>query len=189
MNQSNALIRGSLSDVSRRGGMSLAESFVGVDVVILLDVSGSMVMEDSRDGRSRYDVALEELAQLQANMPGKLAVIGFSDHPEFAPSGQPFFQGGRTDLAKALQFARMADITGMRFIVVSDGQPDDERAALDVAATYQGRIDCVYVGPETDLHAQEFLNRLAQAHGGQKVTADRVQQLAATIETLLLAAR
>ncbi len=186
MNQNNALIPGSLSDVSRREGMSLAESFVGVDVVILLDVSGSMVMEDSRDGRSRYDVALEELAQLQANMPGKLAVIGFSDHPEFAPSGQPFFQGSGTDLAKALRFAKMADIATIRFIVVSDGQPDDEHAALDVAATYQGQIDCVFVGPEHDLHGQEFLGRLANAHGGQHVTADRVQQLAAKIETLLL---
>ena len=189
MNQNTALIRGSLSDVSRREGMSLAESFVGVDVVILLDVSGSMVMEDSRDGRSRYDVALEELAQLQANMPGKIAVIGFSNYPEFAPNGKPAFQGGNTDLAKALQFARMADIVGMRFIVVSDGQPDNEREALDVAATYQGRIDCVYVGPEHDRFGQDFLNKLAHAHGGQKVTADRVQQLAAKIETLLLSAR
>lgn len=189
MNQSNALIRGSLSDVSMREGLSLAESFVGVDVVILLDVSGSMMMQDSRGGRSRYDVALEELAQLQQAMPGRIAVIGFSDHPEFAPNGAPRFQGTNTDLARALQFARMADIAGMRFIVVSDGQPDDERAALDVAATYQGRIDCVFVGPEHDRLGQEFLNKLASAHGGQKVTADRVQQLAAKIETLLLAAR
>ncbi len=189
MNQNNALIRGSLSDIARREGTSLAESFIGVDVVILLDVSGSMMMQDSRGGRSRYDVALEELAQLQANMPGRIAVIGFSDHVEFAPSGKPLFQGANTNLAKALQFARMADIAGMRFIVVSDGQPDDERAALDVAATYKGRIDCVYVGPETDRRSQEFLNKLANAHGGQQVTADRVQQLAAKIETLLLAAR
>ena len=187
--KNNALIRGSLADIATRSGASLAESFVGVDVVVLLDVSGSMHIPDSRGGRRRYDVALEELAQLQQAMPGKLAVIGFADHPEFAPAGKPRFQGTGTDLAKALQFARMADIVGMRFIVVSDGQPDNEREALDVAATYQGRIDCVFVGPEHDRLGQEFLNKLASAHGGQKVTADRVQQLAAKIETLLLAAR
>ena len=188
MNQNTALIRGSLSDVSTREGMSLAESFVGVDVVILLDVSGSMMMQDSRGGQRRYDVALEELAQLQQAMPGKLAVIGFADHPEFAPNGKPTFLATGTDLARALKFARMADIAGMRFIVVSDGQPDSEREALDVAATYQGRIDCVFVGPEHDQLGQEFLNKLAIAHHGQQVTADRVQQLAAKIETLLLAA-
>lgn len=188
MNQNTALIRGSLSDVSAREGMSLAESFVGVDVIVLLDVSGSMAAHDSRGGNSRYEVALDELGQLQANMPGKIAVIGFADHPEFAPAGKPRFQGTGTDLARALKFARMADIAGMRFIVVSDGQPDSEREALDVAATYHGRIDCVFVGPEHDRLGQEFLGRLASAHGGQQVTADRVQQLAAKIETLLLAA-
>ena len=186
--KNNALIRGSLADIATRSGASLAESFVGVDVVVLLDVSGSMHIPDSRGGRRRYDVALEELAQLQANMPGKIAVIGFSNYPEFAPNGKPAFQGGNTDLAKALQFARMADVVDMRFIVVSDGQPDNEREALDVTATYQGRIDCVFVGPEHDRLGQEFLNKLASAHGGQKVTADRVQQLAAKIERLLLTA-
>jgi hypothetical protein len=46
----------------------------------------------------------------------------------------------------------------------------------------------VYVGPEDEREGREFLARLAAANGGQAVTADRAQQLAAKIETLLLEA-
>lgn len=187
--ETQAIVPGSLSAIAAREGQSLAETFLNADAVILVDTSGSMMSGDSRGGRSRYNVALEELAHLQAHMPGKLAVIAFSDSTVFAPGGQPPLLGSGTNLAGALRFAKVADVPGMRFVVISDGQPDDERAALAAASAYKAKIDTIFVGPEDDWRGgQAFLQRLAAASGGQHVTADRAVELAEKTEQLLLSA-
>ena len=186
MNISNAIVPGSLSAIAAQEGLSLAESFVSADAVILVDCSASMDARDSRGGRRRFDVALEELAVLQQRMPGKIAVIAFSSSVQFVPGGQPPFLCASTDLAAALQFAKMADVPGMRFVVISDGDPDDAQGALAIAATYQNRIDTIYVGPESYPTGRRFLEQLATAKGGQSLTADRAQELAAKTEQLLL---
>jgi hypothetical protein len=189
MNQPNtALVMGSLAQIAQAQNVSIAESFLNVDAIILFDVSGSMDTHDSRGGRTRYEVALEELARLQGDLPGKLCVIGFSSNAAFAPTGQPIFTGTGTNLAGALQFVKVADDGDMRYIVISDGQPDDPEKALSVAADFQGRIDGVYVGPEGESEGRRFLERLAVAHGGQAVTAAQACQLAAKTSRLLLAA-
>jgi hypothetical protein len=187
MNQPNtALVVGSLAQIAKASNVSLAESFLNVDVVILCDCSGSMDTHDSRDGKTRYEVALEELARLQGDLPGKLCVIGFASSPAFAPTGQPIFTGTGTNLAGALQFVKIADDGDMRFIVISDGQPDEPEKALQVASGFRGRIDGFFTGPEGDSAGRRFLERLAAAHGGQAVTAAQACQLAAKIAQLLL---
>ena len=180
-----AIVPGSISAIAKSNRTSIAETFANADVVIIVDTSGSMHTTDSRGGRSRYDVALEELATLQNSNPGKLAVIAFSNTTYFVPSGQPPMLGGGTDLAGALRFTKIADTGDMRFVIVSDGEPDDAQAALEVAATYKGRIDVVYVGPEDRPTGREFLTRLAQSKGGQAVTAKQATQLAAQTQRLL----
>jgi len=187
MNQQTAIVKGSLSAVAKSGNMSLAETFLNCDALILVDVSGSMSSDDARDGKSRYVVALEELASLQSTMPGKLAIVSFSDKAEFCPGGVPVFVGGGTGLANALRFAQVADVGGIRFVVISDGAPDDGEAALRVAFSYKGRIDTIYVGPELDSSGKVFLQKLAAAHKGQAVTADRASMLAEKTTQLLLA--
>ena len=183
-----AIIPGSIGAIAKREGMSLAESFANCDVVILVDVSASMNADDSRNGRSRYDVACEELAILQNGNPGKIAVLAFSNSTVFVPSGLPPKMFGGTDLRGALEFARMADTGDIRFVVISDGQPDDQDGALREASKYKGRIDVVYVGPETDRYARDFLTKLANTRGGLAVTADRAAELASQTQRLLLSA-
>lgn len=181
------VVAGSLGAVAKQQGQSLAESFVSCDVLCIVDTSGSMSDCDSRGGHSRYDVACEELKQLQANLPGKIGVIAFSSDVMFCPGGQPYnFQGG-TDLEKALKFCKVADVPGMRFILISDGDPADPEAALKIAATYKAHIDVIYVGPEERPAGREFLKRLAQASGGQAITADRAKELSASVQYLLTA--
>ena len=179
------LVLGSLSAIAQQSNQSIAETFINADVIIIVDTSGSMAECDSRSGRSRYEVAGDELKNLQAHLPGKLALLSFSDDVIFCPSGIPFNYGGGTDLAKALKFAKVADVTGMRFIVISDGQPQNEEGALKVARTYKNKIDTIYVGPEGG-EGQAFLKRLAKASGGQGVTAAQVKQLDSTVQRLLL---
>jgi len=182
------IVKGSLTDIAAQHGHSLAQTFVNAEVVILIDTSGSMGTYDSRGGRTRYDVACEELTALQGNLPGKIAVLSFSDQTMFCPDGKPFNQNGSTDLAGALKFARVADVPGIRFIVISDGEPNEANAALREAVQYRNRIDVIYVGPEALPAGREFLTKLAAASGGQVVTADRAQNLLAVTAKLLLEA-
>lgn len=174
-----ALVPGSLQAIAQRDGQSLAESFLSADAIILVDVSGSM-------SGSPYEQACAELRKLQADLPGKVAVIAFSDRPEFAPSGVPRFISGGTDLARALAFVHVADGCDMRFIVISDGYPNDGEAALKQARKFQSQIDCVYIGPEGGEGAA-FLQRLAAASGGQ-YSKNEVHQIAERVERLLLTA-
>lgn len=186
--QNTKLATGSIYDVAKKNNQSIAETFIGCDVVILVDTSASMSNRDSRGGMSRYDVACEELTALQASLPGKIAVLSFSSTVEFCPSGVATFLNGGTNMTKALQFAKVADVPKMRFILISDGEPNIEERTLAVAKTYQNRIDTIYVGPEERPTGREFLNRLAAASGGQTITADRANELKSGIEKLLLSA-
>lgn len=186
MNQSNAIVVGSISDIAQQQHTSIAETFLSADAVVLVDVSASMDSRDARDNRTRYELAIDELASLQASLPGKIAVIAFSSTMMFIPGGQPPFLQGSTDLAGALRFAKVADLPGVRFIVISDGEPDSPGDALAVARGYQARIDTVYVGPERYPLGRDFLAELARVSGGQTATADRVSDLALTAEKLLI---
>lgn len=185
---STAIIPGSIGAMAKREGVSIAESFANADVVALVDVSGSMDANDARNGKSRYDVACAELATLQNNNPGKVAILAFSNDTLFCPSGQPPKLFGGTNLAGALAFARMADTGDVRFVVISDGEPDNAEIALAEARRYRGRIDVVYVGPEDHPAGRLFLARLAAERGGVTVTADRAAELAAQTQRLLLGA-
>lgn len=183
----NQLVKGSLADVAKLRNQPLAESFLDADCIVIVDVSGSMDTPDAPGGKSRYAAACSELATLQNTLPGKIVVIAFSTTSTFCPNGVPPFLSGGTNLAGALEFAKVTDVEGIRFVVISDGEPQDEQGALRIARTYKNRIDVIYVGSELDPTGRDFLTRLAKASGGQAVTADRVKQLSATVQYLLAA--
>ncbi|MDA8189597.1 MAG: VWA domain-containing protein [Dehalococcoidales bacterium] len=183
----NALVTGSIGQIAQRDGISIAESFLTADVIVLVDVSGSMAAHDSRGGKQRYEVACQELTKLQNTLPGKLAVVAFSSETQFVPGGQPPFLSGSTDLAGALRFVQPADGC-VRFIVVSDGYPDEPEEALAIARRFQSVIDVVYVGPESDLIGLRFLEDLARAAGGRFVKAEKAAELADKVSTLMIGA-
>jgi len=180
-----AIVEGSIQAVSQASGKSIAESFVMCDVIVIVDTSGSMSQRDRRGGLSRYEVACEDLAAIQKSMPGRVAVISFSNDAVFCPGGVPIFIGSSTDLAKALRFAKMADFEGSRFILISDGSPDHPEEALEVAKTYTARIDVIYVGPEANPIGRFYLEKLAKVSSGTTVTSDRASDLLSTVTKLL----
>lgn len=185
---SDAIVAGSVAAVARREGRSVAEQFLDVTTVVIVDTSGSMDQNDSRGGRRRIDVAREELAKLQAEFPGKLAIVAFAYDATFVPGGVPPEPYGGTDLAGALRFAKQLDVAGMRFIVISDGEPDNELDAIEVAKQYVSPISTVCVGPEHEPAGRRFLQQLAQVARGEHATADRAMELADAVKPLLLAA-
>lgn len=197
---------GSLADIARATNQTLAESFLSCEAVIVVDVSGSMTIADVPNegqaaapheddkynwggipgGLKRYDVACAELTKLQADIPGKVAVIAFSDHPEFCPGGYPRYIGGGTDMAQALTFIKIADNCGLRIILISDGAPNDPETTLRIASTFTSRIDTIYIGPANGSGA-DFLRQLAAASGGV-ATVNNVQgikQLSGTVKLLM----
>jgi len=184
---STSIVPGSLGAMAQRDGISIAESFLSADVIVIVDVSGSMATRDSRGGQQRYEVACQELERLQRDLPGRIAVVAFSSSVQFVPGGQPPFLGGGTDLAGALRFVQVADGC-VRFVVISDGYPDEPERALALASQFRSQIDVVYVGPESDRIGREFLEMLARAAGGRYVVADRAAELAERVETLMLGA-
>jgi Mg-chelatase subunit ChlD len=184
---STSIIRGSISQIAKQNGASIAETFMSADVIIIVDTSSSMGTEDSAGGRSRYDVACMELEALQNSLPGRIAVISFSDDAMFCPSGQPFNYEGGTNMKKALEFAKVADVPDMSFILISDGEAFDEAGTLRVARTYKNKIDVIYVGPEDRPYGRDFLYELAKATGGQSATMDRAKELEAGVRLLLKA--
>jgi hypothetical protein len=80
-----------------------------------------------------------------------------------------------------------------RVIVISDGQPDDEAAALKAADELGCRIDVIYCGPDYDAKAIAFMQRLARLGCGECVVEDVVRaagglRLTAAVQRLALPA-
>jgi hypothetical protein len=182
-------LTGSLGAAVHQHGGSLARAWMNVKHVFVCDVSGSMATQDagigrrgngeSRDRRSRWDAMSEELARLQAEHPGKTAVVAFSDHTTLALGGRlPLPQSG-TDMAGALAYVHgllEPDATAISVIVLSDGEPDDEVTALAKGrrlVRLGAKLQTVYVGPENESAGRAFLARLAGLSGNIPYTAYR----------------
>ncbi len=188
MNNNTALAVGSLAAVANRDGISLAESFLNCEVLVLIDQSGSMSAKDAPGGKSRFDAADSELLRLQKQHYGQVGVISFSTDVKFCPGGLPGRDGGGTDMAAALDFARVAD-SASKIVLISDGEPDSQRATLQAARRYKHPIHTIYIGPEDDRDGgRAFLERLAAATGGRTFQSAAPGLLGQGVETLLLTA-
>jgi len=65
------IIPGSIAAVAQSTGKSIAQTFMHAEVVTIVDTSGSMSINDSKNEQSRYSVACEELRHIQKQNPGK----------------------------------------------------------------------------------------------------------------------
>lgn len=189
-------VRGSLQSTANKAGITVAQAFVNCEVVVLFDVSASM---DNMDDypvhtKSRYEKACNQLAKLQSENSGAVCLICFDDTQTFEPSGIARRPGGSTNIAGALSFVHKADDTGLKFIVISDGEPDDGEAAIKEAKKFKSKIHAIYIGPECTCKngtqcGADFLKRLSVVTGGQfsnNGTAG-IANLSATVERLLTA--
>lgn len=175
------ITKGSIADIMKNENVSLAESFMSCDCIVIFDVSGSMTAEDGADGKTRFDRGVEQLREIQATMPGNFAIVQFADRVDFMPGGVPVMgiSGGLTNLTKALQFVEPADsIPDMRFIIISDGEPDNEVTAMNAAKRFRNRIDTIFIGREDETYGRTFLQNLAAASGGKSMqtAAENIRQ-------------
>ncbi len=86
-----------------------------------------------------------------------------------------------------MKYVQLADGLDIKFILISDGEPNEERATLNLAKQFKSKIHTVYIGPETG-SGRKFLERLAEATGGASIKSDAPGLLKDPVERLLLTA-
>jgi len=163
------VVKGSLAETSHNKKLEFAEAFLTVDAIMICDISGSMAERDvATEGGycSRWEECNRQLARIQRRFPGRLAVVAFSDDAQFMPGGVLPAPLAGTDLTNALEFVAPADGTGIKYIVASDGEPNDPESALRVASK-MSPIDAIHIG--TSEEGRDFMKRLAKASGGKSV--------------------
>lgn len=167
-------VRGSTSAIAEASGMSLAEAFVTIDLMVMIDVSGSMNTSDASHGSKRVtrkELANLHLARLQQKHNGKIGVIAFADRAEYLPGGniEGVHLGSGTNMLEGLLLAKTAADAGINLAMISDGEPNYDIAekTINLAKKLTVPIHCIYVGREGGL-GLEYLHTLAQAagHGG-----------------------
>jgi len=157
------------------------------ETVILVDVSISM------DGpawgaQRKIDVLRDAVDVIRQRQPCKLIAFSAAARDvERVPEPE-----ANTDLVAGLKAAQAHD-PGIT-LVISDGLPDNEHAALDVARTFRGAIDVLYIGPEGESKAIAFMRRLAATADGNVTINDisnavGVQRLTHMITAMLPAPR
>jgi hypothetical protein len=136
----------------------------GSGLVILADVSSSMM--ESAGSRSKIDVLRGALASAP---PARIVAFSSTAEEISSLATLPAPYGG-TALHLALALA--SAMSPERTLVISDGRPDSEDAAIPVARRLSGTIDVIYCGPDSDTGARDFLMRLARTGGGRYVEHD-----------------
>lgn len=169
--QSNSLVvRGSLQESQKQKKLTFAEAFITVDAVLVVDISLSMeerdVVAEGGHLTTRWDEANNQLRRIQRRFPGRVAVVAFSHRTEFCPDGQLPPVQSNTDMLDALKFVAPADGCGIKFIVASDGEPDEPEETLK-QASHMSPIDAIHIG--TSEEGRRFMERLAKASGGKSV--------------------
>lgn len=157
-------IEGSLKDVSLKSGKSLTTLLQGAEVIVLIDISSSMSTRVDMN-KNRWEYAMEALASIQRAKGGKVAVCSFHSQAKWCFSGIIESPRGGTMVATALQHVQAFDGLGYKFILISDGEPMDRWAALEVAEQFKSHIDTVFIGSDYD-GGKEFLDELARLTGG-----------------------
>lgn len=174
--------KGSINDVAARKGQSISEVMADADAIVMIDVSGSMADPVSsmygsygyNSGPTRWQAANDALASLQQKFEGRIIVIKFDVTADWVLDGNIPAANGSTNLTDALLLAKEFDETGMRFIVISDGEPNSVHEAKRVADSFVDPIDTIYIGPAHG-HGGQFLKSISTGTAMDKVDATMIE--------------
>lgn len=136
------------------------------NIFLLIDCSGSM-HTTMQNGKTRISGLRETVKSIMSEKQMPMIQFGMGSGPsvvEYVPDPQ-----GGTPLHLAIDLARTQECS--RAIVISDGQPDSTRDAMESAKRFGGRIDVVFVGDPGDF-GEAFLKQLAESTGGESFTGD-----------------
>lgn len=166
--------KGSIKDIAAAEGKEEAEVLAEADAVILIDISSSM-LDRMSDGSSKHEHAKKNVLQLQRDFVGKLAIVQFNNFPKLCLDGIIDGASGGTSLTPALEFIEPLDaMPDVRFIIVSDGQPQDGTRALAAANRFKSEIDVIWIGEDNDLQGREFMEKLASGEFHDKSSSPQM---------------
>lgn len=152
-------------------------------VAILCDRSSSMKARNDQ-GQTRYAQLLKALKEIWTDAAG-LSVYEFdtlcSRVKTPADLKPPAF--GSTALDNAIETA--ANDQPAQMLIICDGNPNSEEAALHAARKYGRPISTLFVGNPDDTTAKQFMRKLAKATGGRADAKDLTKQLAAPLSSTI----
>lgn len=145
---------------------------------LLLDVSGSMDLM-CRDGMSRIEHLQQIASEFEAER--KFAFSSSCEEVQRVPA----YASGGTAMHVAFETLKAAGVK--HAVIITDGEPDNEAAALKAAAGL--KLDILYVGDQNP--PPEFLQDLANVTGGKfgAEVLEQQKQLADTVRGLLEAGK
>lgn len=185
----NSLIKtdGSMLDYAEKNNISLAQSFLSVDLIVVLDNSASMTSRDAPNGMTRKGYAKKQLEYIQATNPGKIGLVCFATDVKFSPGGVVLENvGGATNMADALKFVHIADDCDIKLLLISDGEPNSKKLTLEVVRKFKTSIDCLYCGNKNDYNGgRKFLQELSQLTGGHFFVSEHPGMIESSITKLL----
>jgi Mg-chelatase subunit ChlD len=155
--------------LARRSLSDLVKTRMQVSLLVV-DCSGSMA-ETTDKGERKIDALRTVVAEVRERVACKVLAFGHAWQPEIVDA-VPEPSGG-TPLHDAITTAKGHRATHL--IVVSDGIPDSQTAALEAARDFGGKIDAVYVGPKGGPGPQ-FMQQLAGLTGGTSDALDLAQK-------------
>jgi Mg-chelatase subunit ChlD len=153
--------------------------------LLLVDCSGSMDTRLSATGERRIDALRKVVADIRQDHPVPVAAFGrlrgrvLVEVVESIPE-----PSGTTPLDTAIEFGQAQGATHL--VVVTDGEPNSESAAIAAAQRFGGPIDVFFVG-DPNTHGAAFAARLAALTGGTSGVSDlgKPKELAGKIVGLL----
>ncbi len=139
--------------------LNLDKDDVIQDSIFLLDVSGSM---DTQVDKERK---IDHLRKVMTKYPkGRKICFATKPYDEEHSKTIPEPDGG-TDLARAIIYVQKM-YAFKKIVLVSDGEPDDDIAAIRAAKACNVPIDIIYIGKEKGRGAS-FMAMLARETGGK----------------------
>jgi hypothetical protein len=144
------------------------------ETCLLLDTSASM-----------YGSPIQELRKVVKQFPDITRVCFNSRVQIIPPGGYIPDPSGGTDLASGIHSVKVEGFTSA--VLITDGEPNSQPAAISAAKQTQIHLDIVFVGSGTE---PPFLQELARACGGtcQSGSLEFTAQLVNTVTALLGAA-
>lgn len=157
--QEKALQKVGASQLMAQKAQALSQRKSIEGLVLLLDCSGSMNAPFA--GSTRFTAMVGALAHLP-----QVRKVWFNDHV----SDTMLRPHGGTDLAAALRYVQGTN--AKRILLISDGLPDDEGAALTVANV---PVDVLFIG-ESGTDGERFMRLLASTTGGNVVVITKADE-------------
>ncbi len=136
------------------------------EAIFICDYSGSMY--DMNEGMCLFEHMNSILRKIQA-----INILAFADFCKFTniPLDNPVGIGSRTDMAQALSLVKTKYSSFKKFILISDGFPNNPELTLEKAKELNHPIECIYLGmPNSDGYL--FLEKLANIANGTITNVD-----------------